>query len=200
MEWIVLIFFFNFRLSLLLGLLNPWKNTYRTSHQGLQDDAPTGPELMSLPLFPLYPSLSLATASELSWHHGNWAASPHTFPSRPRAPLGGLWQCRADHHAVRPPFLPTQPPTKCRAPSREGSFWLDRRLTRYSTQWGAIGWTEDPRCEMVPGTFVIFLVYFPLYFLLSPLFLIFYFYFFSLSLFWFLYWIYLFGSCSTCFN
>ena len=28
---IVLIFFFNFRLSLLLGLLNPWKNTYRTS-------------------------------------------------------------------------------------------------------------------------------------------------------------------------
>lgn len=31
---------------------------------------------------------------------------------------------------------------------------------------------------MVPGTFVIFLVYFPLYFLLSPLFLIFYFYFF----------------------
>lgn len=33
--------------------------------------------------FPPYPSLSLATTSELSWHHGNWAVSPHTFPSRP---------------------------------------------------------------------------------------------------------------------
>lgn len=84
--------------------------------------APTELGLMSLPLFPLYPSLSRLPPVNYIDIMETGQRPPTRFPPAPPAPLGGLWHCRADHHAVRPPFLPTQPPTNCTAPSREGSF------------------------------------------------------------------------------